>query len=258
MAYRDDAGDVLEAPTAEGVLRIELGPRSIKLTVADRTVHIVDQVATLLQHKGKDRDKRVSMAITRLVTARDVPHEDLGIWIELPGGMRRIFGVEPVSLLEPEGLAALAQLDRLAHQLRLTLAEHAGEIRRAVEIGRGLDKVLLADHGDRVVVYARRLFRDRARPVIEIFEGGRIVIADAAGGNPLEIVVRSAYGVGVWGDYIRFNAADGQDLARVAIPWIGAEDRRELATRIGQLLEVGELIDRRRRSLVGPDERPGS
>ncbi len=264
MAYRDDAGDVLEAPTAEGVLRIELGPRAVKLTVADRTVHIVDRVATLLHHKGKDRDKRVSMAITRLVTARDVPHEDLGIWIELPGGMRRIFGVEPVSLMEPEGLAALAQLDRLAHQLRLTLAEHAGEIRRAVEIGRGLDKVLLADHGDRFVVYARRLFRDRARPVLEIFDGGRLVIADAAGGKPVEIVVRSAYGVGVWGDYIRFNAADGKDLARVSIPWIGPEDRLELATRIGQLVDVGEVSevsevsDRRRRVPGGADERPGS
>ena len=156
MAYRDDAGHKLEAPTAAGMLRLEIGPRTLKIGVAARSLHVVEQTVTLFEHRRKDR--RTSYRIAGgLVVARDVPHEDLGIWLALPGGMRRIFGVEPVSLLEPEGLPALAALDKLVHRLRAELADHTGEVRRAVEIGRGLDKVLLADHGDQFCIYARRL-----------------------------------------------------------------------------------------------------
>ena len=242
MAYRDDAGDVLAAPTAEGMLRAELAPRAVKLTVAARTLHVVDRLATLIDH-GR-RDRRVSLKIEgRLVIARDVPREDLGVWIELDpgdrerGGMRRIFGVAPVSLLEPDGLVALGVLDRLAHRLRLALGEHARDVRRAIELGRGLDKVLLADHGGRYAVYARRLFRDRARLSLSAYSGGRIVVHE--GKQAREVVVRSRHAVDVIGDYVRFLAPDGEDLARVSIPWITPEDRRELARRIGLLVESG-------------------
>lgn len=236
MAYRDDSADAIEAVTAEGTLRAELGPRMVKLSVGARTLHVVENIATLIEHRRKP--KRQSFKIERrLVTARDVPHEDFGVWIELPGGMRRIFGVEPVSLLEPEGLPALATLDRLAHRVRAALAEHAGDVVRATEIGRGLDKVLLADLGDRYVVYARQLFRDRARFAFEIHDDGTVVIPGPK--QPTKVVVRSRFGVTVIGDYIRFAAPDGHDLARIAIPWIGPEDRLELARRIGQLVDAG-------------------
>ncbi len=243
MAYRDESVDVLEAPTSEGMLRVELGARATKLSVANRTLHIVDNIATIIEHKKPPRrgtpgkDKRTSIAITgRLTTARDVLHEDLGVWLELPGGMRRIFGVEPVSLLEPEGLPALASLDRLAHRLRAAIGELAGDIRRAVEIGRGLDKVLLADHGDRYVVYTRALFRDRARFAMTIYEDGRIVLADGKPKNR-EIIVRSRFLVTAVDDYVRFADTDGSVLASVAIPWITWHDRDELARRIGQLVD---------------------
>lgn len=236
MAYRDDSEDVLEAPTAEGTLRVELGPRTVKAVIGDRTLHIVDKVATVLEHRGKKKVKRESFKIERLVTARDVPHEDLGVWVELPGGWRRIFGVEPVSLLEPDGLVALATLDRLAQRLRSAIGEHAGDIRRAVEIGRGLDKVLLADHGDRFSVYARRLFRDRARLAMDIHDDGRIVIRQ--GKKPVELVIRSRFGVTIAGDYLRFSAPDGKDLGKCSIPWITPEDRLELARRIGSLVDL--------------------
>ena len=233
MAYRDDSGDVLEAPTAKGTLHVELAPRAIQLTVAARTLYVVDKVATLVEHRRTQR--RASFKVEQLALARDVPHEDLGIWIALPGGMKRVFGVEPVNLLEPGGLAALAALDKLAARLRTALAEHAGDIYRAVEIGRGLDKVLLADHGDRFVIYARRLFRDRARLAMAIHDDGRIVIH---GDKPTEVSVRSRFGITVVGDYLRFAAPDGRDLARISIPWITPEDRDELARRIGQLVDA--------------------
>jgi hypothetical protein len=232
MAYRgDDAGAALEAPTAQGLLRVELAPRRITLTLGDRTVQIADRFVTLVESK-KQESLRI---VGRLLVARDVPHEDLGIWIELKDkqpGMRRIFGVEPVSLLEPAGLPALQRLDAVAARLRAAVAEHAGDVRRAIEIGRGLDKVLFADHGDHHAVYARRLFRDRARLAVSIYEAGRVVITDGP-----EIVMTSKFGITVSGDYIRFIDREGTDVARVSIPWIAREDREELARRIGQLVE---------------------
>ncbi|MBA3457502.1 MAG: hypothetical protein H0T42_30755 [Deltaproteobacteria bacterium] len=250
MAYRDDTGDALEAPTAQGTLRIEIAPRQTKLSIADRTLLISERFATVVEHHKKRtaRDKRTSIELTgRLVVARDVPREDLGVWLEVePGtpraGMRRIFGVEPLSLMEPTGLDALAALDRLAHRLRAEVLALSRDIRRAVEIGssavRGLDKVLIADHGDRIVVYARRLFRDRARAAMSIHEDGRISVPD--GKKLKEIRVHSRFGVTVWGDYIRFADPQGTDLARVSIPWIAPEDRKELARRIGQLVDHDE------------------
>ena len=243
MAYRDDSGDAIEAPTADGTLRAELAPRSVKLQVALRTLQISERFAVVVDHhkKTKAKDKRTSLKIAgRLVVARDVPHEDFGVWIELDpetpkAGMRRIFGVEPVSLLDPYGLVALASLDRLVHRVKHEVADLAGDVRRAFEIGRGLDKVLLADHGERFVVYARRLFRDRARFAMAIHDDGRIVVPD--GKKLREITVRSRFGVTVWGDYVRFADKNGTDLARVSIPWIAPEDRRELARRIGQLVD---------------------
>ena len=232
MAYRgDDAGAALEAPTAQGLLRVELAPRRITLTLADRTVQIADRFVTLVESK-KQESLRI---VGRLLVARDVPHEDLGIWIELKDkqpGMRRIFGAEPVSLLEPAGLPALQRLDAVAARLRAAVAEHAGDVRRAIEIGRGLDKILFADHGDHHAIYARRLFRDRARLAVSIYDAGRIVITDGP-----EIVMTSKFGVTVSGDYIRFIDRQGTDVARVSIPWIAREDREELARRIGQLVE---------------------
>ena len=87
MAYRDDSEDVLEAPTSEGTLRIEVAPRAVKVVIGSRTLHVVEKVATVLEQRGK-KAKRASFKIEHLVIARDVPHEDLGVWVELPGGLR--------------------------------------------------------------------------------------------------------------------------------------------------------------------------
>jgi len=241
VTYREDAGLDLQSPTSEGMLRAELATRAVKLTVARRTLHVVGQLATLVDHKKKDRRTSIKIA-GRLVAARDVPREDLGLWVELDPtdpircGYRRIFGVEPLSLLEPDGLAALALLDRLTQRLRMSLADYARDVHRAIEVGRGLDKVLLLDFGTHYSVYARRLFRDRARIALTVHDDGRVVVHD--GKQRREVHVRSRFGVDVIGDYVRFSKPDGEDLARVSIPWITPEDRRELARRLGQLVEL--------------------
>jgi hypothetical protein len=241
VGYRGEAaGYVLEAPTADGLLRMELQPKLIKLTVGQRTLAIADGVATVAEHR-KNKDAVTTYRLGgALVVARDVPREDLAVWVEdakQPRGMVRIFGVEPKNLLDDDGLAALSGLDRLAQRLRAATASLAGDIQRAVELGssasEGLDKVLLADHGDRYSVYARQLFRERARVVMSIHADGRIEIPGRA-----DVVVRSRFGVTVYGDYVRFADRDGTDLAKVSIPWISPEDRRELARRIGQLVDT--------------------
>lgn len=240
MAYRDDAGDAVEAPTAEGVVRAELGPRRLRLAVGQRSLEIAERFATVVEHHRR-QDRQASSRIEgRLVIARDVPREGFGVWLEVePGtpraGMRRIFGVEPVNLLEPGGLAALAVLDRLAQRVRLAVADLAGDVVRAWELGAaasgGLDKVLVLDDGARWAIYTRRLFRDRARLALEVHADGKVVTPER------EAHVRSRHGVTVVGDFVRFADASGQDVARVAIPWLRPEDRDELARRIGQWID---------------------
>lgn len=255
MAYRDDVGDRGEARTAAGLLRIDFAPRHVKLAVGPRSLEIVDGFATVIEpHRVRsDRERRQSLRIAgRLVVARGVPRESLGVWIEVePGtpdaGFRRLFGVEPASLLEASGLAALASLDRLAARLRHALAHHARDVRRASELGPhasgGLDKVLVLDDDDRTVVFARKLFRDRARRVLEAGRDGAVFVRDprrARGAPPAEgrdIVVRSRHAVTVTGDNLRFTDAHGGDLAKLALPWIAFEDRVELARRIGQRID---------------------
>jgi hypothetical protein len=235
MAYRDDDGDALEAPTADGPLKVTLGVTRVELAVADRRLAIADRTATVVTGK-----KRQSLRFgRRLVVARSFPHEDLGIWIELDDdgapAMRRIFGVQPLSLLDPDGLAALRKLDSVAQRVRAGLVEYAGNVARAIEIGTGhdLDKVLLVDAGDRYLVYARKLFRGHARLVMTVLADGKVEIEDQP---KLRVHVDSRFGVTVRGDYIRFAKRDGTDLARVAMPWLSPEDRDELARRIGQLV----------------------
>lgn len=243
MPYRGDDGRlVLEAPTAEGPVRATFAGGRVELAVAGRTLEVEHRSLML----GDAKNRRITVRLDgKLVVARDVPREDLGIWIELPGpsgsAMRRVFGVQPVSLFASDGLVALKRLDTLSQRVRAALAELSGDIRRAVEIGRGLDKVLLADHGDRYVVYARRLFRDRARFAMAIYRDGRVVVPE--GKELREFRITSKFGITVRGDYVRFADPQGIDLGRVAIPWIAAEDRDEIARRIGQLVHAPSLSE---------------
>jgi hypothetical protein len=263
MAYRgEDAGDVLAAETQDGTLEVALGANRVTLRVGARSLHLVDRVATLVEGTARGskpkKPKRASFTVAGIVFARGWPRDDMGLWIQAteddvprPGkrskpdaemrlSLRRIFGVSPVSLLDANGLRALAKLDSLALRLRSAVEDYAAAVEiwsaRGVEIGGGhaLDKVLLADYGDRHSIYARKLFRDRARFIAAVHGDGRVVVPD--GKVTREVEVTSRYGVTVRGDYVRFADRHGMDLAQVAVPWVGPEDREELARRIGQLV----------------------
>jgi hypothetical protein len=274
MAYRgEDAGDVLQAETSEGTLEVTLAANRVALTVGTKSLHLVDRVATVIEDAGRGKKgkkpKRTSFSIAGIVFARGIPREDLGLWIEaaqdrepapaakgtkatappLPrASMRRIFGISPVSLFEADGLRALAKLDSVALRLRSAVEDYAAAVdiwsARAVEIGGGhaLDKVLFADYGDHHAIYARKLFRDRARFLASIHHDGHVRVPD--GKTVVEVSVKSRYGITVRGDYIRFADRHGTDLARISVPWVGPEDREELARRIGALVQRSVSGDR--------------
>jgi hypothetical protein len=233
-AYRgSEAGDVLTAPTKTGPLRLEVGPQQVALHLADRSLVLVGEHLTVEARRQKKKTHRLA---GRLVVARDVPHEDLGVWEETAGGMHRVFGAEPRSMIEADGREALRALDRLAARLKAALAPHAGSVVRAIELGRGLDKVLVLDDGERYAVYQRPLLRDAARWALDVYRDGRVVIGE--GKDKKEVTCRSRFGVTVIGDYVRFADPTGLDLARVSIPWISRDDRDELARRIGELIHA--------------------
>jgi hypothetical protein len=102
-------------------------------------------------------------------------------------------------------------------------------------MGHGLDKILVCDHGEHLVVFARRLFGGVARRVLEVHTDGTIVLPGRGGDRKVKI--RDRWGVTVCGDLVRFMEPDGTDLGQVPLHWIGSEDREELARRIGEMVE---------------------
>jgi len=237
MAFRtSEDAEVLEAPTRGGVLRLEVAPRHVALGLRAVQVAITEEFVTITQ-RVRRKVKRYSERLGgTLVVARDVPHYDVGLWLEIePNSLRRIFGAAPHDLYASDGLGALRSLDKLYGRLRQVLSPHARGVRRAFEVGRGLDKVLVIDFDDRLVVYARRLFRDSARRILEVHADGTIVIP----GRHVEqrFTITERYGVTVTGDFIRFIDRAGNDLGRVALHWIDPEDRQELARRFGEVVE---------------------
>jgi hypothetical protein len=233
MAYRsDERAEPLEAAATTGKLSLEIGATHVRLGLPTRTLVFAEQYVTLTEHKKRDR--RSSWRLDgRVVVARDVPRDDLGIWVEDSEGMLRIFDAAPTSLLDDGGLSALRAFDRLAHRLRGALRPYAAQVNSAVEIGRGLDKVLLVDVDAHVDLYARPLFRERAKLILRAGRDGDVMVAGAKG----PVRCSSKYGVTVHGDYIRFFDRHGSDLARVAVPWVEPEDRREIARRIGECVD---------------------
>ncbi len=237
MAFRtSDDAEVMEAPTREGVLRLEVAPRHVALALRAVQVAITEEFVTVTE-KVRKKVKRYSERLGgTLIVARDVPHYDVGLWLEIaPNAVRRIFGAAPHDLYAVDGLGALRSLDRLYGRLRQALSSHAKGARRAFEVGHGLDKVLVVDFDDHIVVYARRLFRDLARRVLEVHADGTIVIPGRGGDQRFQVHERHL--ITVTGDFVRFIDRAGNDLGRVHLPWLFPEDRRELARHFGEVVE---------------------
>jgi hypothetical protein len=232
MPYRRP-GETREVPTADGTLSITIRPDTLDLRIADRGITITDR--SVVVQLG-ERSEQVAV-VGAIVLARNVPYDDLSIWMELDAGvpmMRRVFGVSPPALLAPDAACARKRIDEAAVLIRAALARHADGVMRAVELGRGGEshRVLLLERPDRHLVFACRLFRGDARLAMTVFDGGRIAFEQAPG----EIRIDTASAVGVGNEHLRFTTPRDVDLARLWLPRLAHEDRTELARRIAAVI----------------------
>ena len=184
------SGELLTSPTSRGVLSLEVAPRHVALRLADLQLAIADGTLILSRAVRRGVRRVVSPIRGRVVVARGLPREAVGLWHEAaPGQVERVFGVEPRDLITDDGLAALRQLDRLARRLGQAVADLGRGARSALEIGppgaHGLDKVLVIDDGHRLTVYRRSLFRHRAERVLEATAGTSLLSALQGAGYPV-------------------------------------------------------------------------
>lgn len=239
--FRDAlGGEVLACPTSGGTLQLELAPHHVALVLADLQLVIARGTLTVTRALRRGVRRVVRPIGSRLMVARGLPSESVGLWLEdRPGEVERVFGVEPHDLYADDGLWALRQLDRLSRRLVQAVGAMGSGVKSALEIGpctdRGLDKILVADHGDHLTVFRRSLFRPRARRILDAWVDGRVVLPTPRGDRT--IACRSRFAVQVIGDYVRFTTPAGDDLARVSLPWLSREDREELVERIGTMVE---------------------
>ncbi len=236
--YRAIAGvETLLAPTRQGQLRLEVAPRHTLVAIEGvASVAFTDEFFTLTTHERR-RAKRVSMRLgeARVAIARGVPSGEIALWYEdKPHSFQRVIGFDPVELLTTDALRAWHALDAVAKRLQEVISPHARGVKQALELGPGHDRVLVADFGDHFTVYVRKLFRGRQRRVLEVYDDGTVVVVSK--GKERRVRCSSRFGVTVSGDHIRFSDATGFDLASLSLPWIGAEDRVELARRLGDML----------------------
>lgn len=241
-------------------MRLEVAPRHVVVEVSGHHhLAITDQFLTVTR-PGRRRRKQRSYELEghRLVLARAIPTDDVGLWYELRKDvMQRIFGMSPPELLDRDALAAWKELDRIYRRLREALAPHLGEATTGAEYGKGADRVLVESRDDRDVVYVRPLFREAQRKVMEVCADGTVRIYGRKGAvNELEC--RSRFGVTVHGDRINFSGPRGDTRGHVWLPWIDEDDRAALARRLGdrvhhesesnesEYLPLLEALDRQR------------
>lgn len=247
--YREaTATEAVEAATRDGLVKLEVAPRHLVLKVGTHVdVSVTDHFMTVVRIGRNGRRKRRSIRLddTRLLVARAIPAGDAGVWHEVrPGVVTRLLGLRAVELLEDDALDAWRALERLTRRLHSALAAHAGGVQRSFEVGSGADRVLIMDHGDRLVFYVRRLFRERPRRALEVRADGTIVFPGK--NRTRRIQCRSRFGVTSTGDYIRFADRTGRDLGSLSIPWVTPEDRAEIVKLIGERIDHDAQNEQRR------------
>jgi hypothetical protein len=264
--YREaEASEILEVAAREGKIRLELGPRDFRLDVGERLkLSVAEDFATVIKIHGRRRRKQRSLRLgqARLLMARGVPTNDIGLWYETrPGEVERLVGIRPPELLDDAAMQAWHVVDRMAQRLRALLGPHGHGVQRAIEVGGGADRVLIMDLGDSLEFYVRRLFRERPRRAMAVHRDGTVMLV--VKGSERRVRCHSRYGVTVLGDYIRFADPSGDDLGLLSIPWVTPEDRRFVVQLIGQLIDpagpvTGPITGPGAGPAPAPDERPAA
>ena len=237
--YRELAAPpTYQAPSRDGTVNLEVGPQHVRLDLGERLrLTVAGSVATWVRHRrGSSHRRELTLSQRCLWVVRSVPTGDLALWYERrPGLVERLGGVKAVGPFDAGVLAAWRALDRVADELARALAAHGGGATEAVEVGRGHHRVVLVQLAERLVIYARPLFRERPRRTLEVCRDGSLVVPGRSHDGRARIAHRSQ--VTASGDRIRFTTGDGRDLVSLWLPWIAPEDRQEIARRLGDLVD---------------------
>jgi hypothetical protein len=224
------------APSRDGPVRVEAGAHGVRLDLGVRYRLAVSGGRAVWTRARRGRRRTLSLGRAQLWVARAHPTRELALWYEAdPGRVERLGAVRPVPLFDAGALAAWRALDRAAAELARALAPWAADVEEATELGRGGHRVLLVRYAERLVVYARPLFRERPRRALEVCRDGTIVIP--ASGGDLRACFHTRFGVSVSGDRVVFCDRNEQRVASLLLPWIAPEDRQELARRFGDLVD---------------------
>jgi hypothetical protein len=200
MPYRR-SGETLEVRTAAGAHEIVTTLDGLEVRGPDNTHVVVTRTTATVQARGR----RASLSIQgHVVAAENLARDEVGLWVESKGAMRRIFSV-------PNRAATTA--------MHRALRRHHPAVVTATEIGAARHRMLLVELTDRHLLYAGRLFREHADLALTLFHNGRV---DPDGTLMLT----------VHGHDVRFLVTNEQGAARFAFPWLAPSDRMELARRL--------------------------
>jgi hypothetical protein len=201
MPYRR-SGETLEVRTAAGAHEVVTTLDGLEVRGPDNTHVVITRTTATIQTRAR---RSTSLAIHgHVVVAENVARNEVGLWIESQGAMRRVFSV-------PNRAAKIA--------MHGALRRHHPTIVSATEIGAARHRMLLVELTDRHLLYAGRLFREHADLALTLFHNGRV---DPDGTLMLT----------VHGHDVRFLVTNEQGAARFAFPWLAPSDRMELARRL--------------------------
>lgn len=230
------AQSLFEAPTALGKATLHVAPKHLRLEVGPQVWTIGNNTVSLVTH-GKRRAKRSSIVLggSDLYMAKAWPTGEISVWIERKGGaVQRLLGLQPVIGMDQRAIESWRQLDRLAAQLKRALSGYMHGA-TAFEFGRGGHRVFGLQYEERLVVYARPVFRENPRRVIEVQSDG-VIATPQRKKDDVKVEMRNGMEVIASGDRICFCHPDGLQAAQLFLPWISPSDRGELAKRFQRLV----------------------
>jgi hypothetical protein len=234
--YRSAVSETkLEARTERGTAVLHVAPKHTRLEIGSETWTVAnDHITQVIQGKRRAKKKSILLRGSRLFVARAWPTNEMGLWVEV----QRLLGLPPCIGMTEEIMATWGDLDRLSLGLQEALSSYADGA-RAVEIGNGQHRVLALEYDDRMVLYARPVFREKPRRVIELNKDGSLVLPVRKKDDRI-IPMKLGVKVIASGDRVYFCHPDGEHAAGVFLPWIGPAERKELTRRFQEL--VGEPL----------------
>lgn len=242
--YRSAVSETkLEARTERGTAVLHVAPKHTRLEIGAEVWTIANEhITQVVQGKRRAKKKSILLRDSRLFVARAWPTNEIGLWIERRAGVvQRLLGLPPCIGMTEEIMATWADLDRLSLGLQTALSSYADGA-RAVELGKGQHRVLALEYDERMVLYARPVFREKPRRVIEMQKDGTLVLPRRKKDDQV-IPMKLGVKVIASGDRVYFCHPDGEHAAGVFLPWVGPTDRKELTRRFQEL--AGEPLKRR-------------